>query len=113
MLLEIVTVKRLVNRLVSFKLIIVLMDKLSEQEGVKKGQKLLAISSPMQSGAAGEMWTVNKRPSLRFVQDAVRMNRSGSITLELTEEALLSSAKISNDASMSLMDSMEGKYDNL
>lgn len=76
---------------------------------MKKGQKLLAISSPMQSGASGEMWPVNERPSLRFVQDAVRMTRVSSITLDLTREAILSSASISEDPKTSLMDSMEGE----
>ena len=79
------------------------------QSGLKKGQKLLAISSPMQSGASGEMWVVNERPSLRFVQDAVRMTRVSSITLDLTRDAILSSASISEDPKTSLMDSMEGK----
>ncbi len=79
------------------------------QEGLKKGQKLLAISSPMQSGAAGEMWQVTDRPSLRFVQDAVRMTRVSSITLDLTREATFSSARISEDAKTSLMDSVEGE----
>ena len=63
----------------------------------------------MQSGAGGEMWPINKRPSLRFIQDAVRMNRSETITLELTQDASLSYAKINNDPNMSLMESMEGE----
>ena len=59
------------------------------QEGLRVGQKLVAISSPMQSGSSGEMWDINEKPSLRFVRDAIRMRRTGSIILELTSEPVL------------------------
>lgn len=55
------------------------------------------------------MWQVNERPSLRFVQDVVRMTRVSDVTLELTRDAILQSASISEDPKATLLDSMEGR----
>ena len=78
------------------------------QEGLRVGQKLVAISSPMQSGSSGEMWDINEKPSLRFVRDAIRMRRTGSIILELTSEPVLQDLdQISEDLPQSsLLESM-------
>jgi len=53
----------------------------AEQEGLKVGQQLLAISNPSQPE---DLWNLNERPSLRFVTDAVRLSRSSTVTIEVT-----------------------------
>lgn len=81
---------------------------LGSQEGLKVKQRLMKLSSPMHSGASGEMWSINDRPSLRFVTDAIRLNRTGSITLEVTEDTFQDITPVP-DVETSLLDSVEGK----
>ena len=57
---------------------------------------------------SGELWKINERPSLRFVTDAINLNRSGSITLEVTEDAFQDVRPVSEDDGGSLLDNMEG-----
>lgn len=75
------------------------------QEGLKIGQRLVRVSSPMQSG---ELWNINDRPSLRFVKDAINLNRTGTVKLEVTEEEYRDIPLIPEDSSGSLLDNVEG-----
>ncbi|KXZ54914.1 hypothetical protein GPECTOR_4g986 [Gonium pectorale] len=59
----------------------------AEELGVRRGQKLNALSDPMRYGT---MWSLEDRPSLRFVVDTFKMRRSQPIDLEF--EPLLSEA---------------------
>lgn len=56
------------------------------------------------------MWSINDRPSLRFVTDAIRLNRSADIVLELSREKIISddTGAIMEDTSSTLLQSMEG-----
>jgi hypothetical protein len=71
------------------------------------GQKLSAISNPSQPG---DMWSLNERPSLRFVTDAVRLTRQTSVTVEVTEIAASAAqgSDVKDDSEASLMDNMKG-----
>ncbi|GLC45288.1 hypothetical protein PLESTB_000716300 [Pleodorina starrii] len=51
----------------------------AEELGVRRGQKLNALSDPMRYGT---MWSLLERPSLRFVVDTFKMRRSSPIDLE-------------------------------
>ncbi|GIM03519.1 hypothetical protein Vretimale_8277 [Volvox reticuliferus] len=51
----------------------------AEQLGVRRGQKLNALSDPMRYGT---MWNLEDRPSLKFVVDTFKMRRSSPIDLE-------------------------------
>ncbi len=48
------------------------------QLGVRRGQRLLALSDPLRYG---QMWSLLDRPSLRFVIDTFKMRRSSPIDL--------------------------------
>ncbi len=52
---------------------------MTEQLGVQRGQKLNALSDPIRYGT---MWSLEDRPSLRFVVDTFKMRRSSPIDLE-------------------------------
>ncbi|GLI67414.1 hypothetical protein VaNZ11_011609, partial [Volvox africanus] len=58
----------------------------AEQLGVRRGQKLNALSDPMRYGT---MWNLEDRPSLKFVVDTFKMRRSSPIDLEF--EPMMSS----------------------
>ncbi|PNH08534.1 hypothetical protein TSOC_004905 [Tetrabaena socialis] len=51
----------------------------AEELGVRRGQKLNALSDPMRYGT---MWNLQDRPSLRFVVDTFKMRRASPIDLE-------------------------------
>jgi hypothetical protein len=55
------------------------------QLGIKPGMKLLAVSDPVRYT---EMWRLEDRPSMRIVNDLMRLRVSGSITMELQETQL-------------------------
>ena len=81
------------------------------QEGIRERQKLLAISSPMQSG---EMWPLNDKPSLRFVREAIgKLRRTPSVDLEFSREPVpLEAEREPAQAPMlqsSLMQNVEGE----
>lgn len=82
----------------------------AEREGLKVGQKLSAISNPSQPG---DMWSLNERPSLRFVTDAVRLTRQTSVTVEVTEIAASAAqgSDVKDDSEASLMDNMKEAID--
>lgn len=50
----------------------------AEELGVRRGQRLLALSDPLRYG---QMWSLLDRPSLRFVIDTFKMRRSSPIDL--------------------------------
>lgn len=78
------------------------------QEGVKVGQKLLAVSTPMPSGSGGELLNVTERSSLRFVKDAIRMNRSGNVSIVLSRLPINMSPEESEGAISSFLESVAG-----
>ncbi|GFR52466.1 hypothetical protein Agub_g14969, partial [Astrephomene gubernaculifera] len=52
----------------------------AEQLGVRRGQKLVALSDPLRYGT---LWALQDRPSLRFVVDTFRMRRGAPLDLQL------------------------------
>lgn len=78
----------------------------AEQEGLKMGQRLLAISNPSQPE---DLWTLNERPSLRYVLDAIRLTRNDSVTMEVSgkgKDAASASREPAEEAGGNLMDNI-------
>lgn len=63
---------------------------LEEGEGLRVGQQLLEMSDPVR---LGERWELNDRVSLRFVKDAIRMQRGASIEFVLSAEPIPDAAE--------------------
>ena len=64
--------------------------QLEEDEGLRVGQQLLEVSDPIRRG---ERWELNDRVSLRFVRDAIRMQRGASIEFFLSAEPIPDAAE--------------------
>lgn len=56
----------------------VLANSACAEAGIQPGMRLLQLSDPIQ---ANQVWSLNDRASLRYVKDAVRMQRAGTICL--------------------------------
>jgi hypothetical protein len=56
----------------------------AEAAGVRPGMRLLKISDPVR---LNELWHLGERSSLKYVQDAVRLRRGGTIVLVLAPPA--------------------------
>jgi hypothetical protein len=56
----------------------VLANSACAKAGIQPGMRLLQLSDPIQ---ANQVWSLNDRASLRYVKDAVRMQRAGTICL--------------------------------
>jgi hypothetical protein len=56
----------------------------AEAAGVRPGMRLLKISDPVR---LNELWELGDRSSLKYVQDAVRLRRGGTIALVLAPPA--------------------------
>ena len=61
----------------------------AEAAGVRPGMRLLKISDPVR---LNELWELGERSSLKYVQDAVRLRRGGTIALVLAPPAAGSAA---------------------
>jgi len=46
----------------------------AESKGIKPGQRLVAVSDPVQG--SGVMWSIEENSSIRFLVDAIRLSRS-------------------------------------
>lgn len=53
-------------------------DSASAAAGIRPGMRLLQLSDPIQPN---QVWSLNDQASLRYVKDAVRMQRAGTIYL--------------------------------
>lgn len=51
--------------------------------GIREGLQLLQVSDPIRSN---EIWELNDRSSLKYIQDAIRMRRNEYITIQLSSE---------------------------
>jgi hypothetical protein len=53
--------------------------------GVVPGQKLISISDPIRPD---QQWSLQDRPSLRFVKDLINANRNKDLSIEMSAKAL-------------------------
>jgi hypothetical protein len=67
----------------------------AEKAGLRAGQQLLAISDPIR---ATELMRLNDRPSMNFINTAIRMRRIETVDMEITSAPVMEVAKQEPDS---------------